>query len=242
MALIDNIIAFWKLGEADGASRLDSVGSNNLADNATVTQIGGKIGNAAHFAQASSQFLSIADNTDLSTGDIDFTFACWVWIDSKVGADMQIVSKWKTAGALREWVLQWVGGGTDRYRFIVSGLTEAISTVDANNFGVPPTGAWHFIVCWHDATANTINIQVNNGSINSTAHTDGVRDAAASFVIGTLDEAASFWNGRVDAAGFWKKVLPSGEKTELWNGGAGLEYPFTALLPVIQSRISMAQP
>ena len=33
-------------------------------------------------------------------------------------------------------------------------------------------------------------------------------------------------DGSVDELGLWNRVLTSGEMTNLWNGGAGLTYPF----------------
>ena len=64
-----NLIAYWKLDEASG-TRNDSKGANHLTDNNTVTQAVGKVGNAAQFTLANSEYLSIADNADLSAGDI----------------------------------------------------------------------------------------------------------------------------------------------------------------------------
>src|SRR6187431_54120 len=92
------------MGEATAAARADSVGAETLADNASVAQIAGKVGNAAHFARASSQFLSRASNANLQTGDIDFTLAAWVYLDS-VGQVSTIAGKFGLSGT-REYVLR----------------------------------------------------------------------------------------------------------------------------------------
>ena len=37
------------------------------------------------------------------------------------------------------------------------------------------------------------------------------------------------WNefeGEIDELGIWSRVLTADEVTELWNGGAGITYPF----------------
>ena len=49
MPLKASLISWWDLEEATGATRNDSHGSNNLADNASVLQTDGKIGKIPHF-------------------------------------------------------------------------------------------------------------------------------------------------------------------------------------------------
>ncbi len=224
--LLTGLIAFWKLEEASG-TRVDEVGSNDLTDNATVTGAVGKVGNAAQFTNATSEFLSIADNTDLSTGNISFTIAGWVWLDNKTG-QQGIVSKWLEGSANREYLIDYLGGGTDRFRFGVSsdGAGGGTTTVvQADNHGSPSTGVWVFFACWHDSVADTISIQINNGMIDSSATSAGVFDSVAPVQFGATDTAV-FLDGRMDAVGFWKKVLTADEKTEFFNGDIGLEHPF----------------
>ena len=84
-ALADNLVAYWKLDEAS-STRNDSVGTNHLTSNNSVGQATGKLNYAANFVAANSQYLSIADNADLSVGDIDFTVSAWIWLDSAGGA------------------------------------------------------------------------------------------------------------------------------------------------------------
>lgn len=64
--LLTNLISYWKLSDLS-----DSSGSSTLASNGTVTFAPGKIGNAASF-NGTTQWLSVADNTSLSTGDVSF--------------------------------------------------------------------------------------------------------------------------------------------------------------------------
>ncbi len=243
MALTDNIIAFWKLGEADGAARLDSVGANNLADNATVTKIAGKVGFAAHFTRTSSHFLSIVDNVALSGSDRDISMSVWVYMDSKPVTSMDILTKFLPGTNQREYALWW-DVGSDRFKFYVDpdGTAGSFTIVVANNFGAPSINTWYNIINWHDATANTINIAVNNGIADSAAHAAGIFNGTAEFRIGARGDNVEFWDGRIDATGFWDKVFTTQDKTDLYNSGDGLEYPFIDAAPPIQSRISIAQP
>ncbi len=226
--LLTNILAFWKLEEVSG-TRFDEVGSNDLTDNNTVTQATGRVGNAAQFTEANSEDLSIPDNTDLSAGDVDFSISTWVYLDSKPGSNMSIISKDKANAPIRRsYQLLWVTG-TDRFRFQISDDDAGTNmpTVDANNFGAPALATWTHIIAWHDSVANTINIVVDNGTPNSTAATFGNHDDINPFTIGSRGDGFLFWDGRIDAVGFWKKVLTASERTELFNSANGVEHPFT---------------
>ena len=232
MSLNDNLVAFWKLGEASG-NRADSIGSNTLVDNNTVTQADGKVGKAAQFTRANAEYFSVADNTDLSTGDVDFTVSVWIYIDALPGggaAFLEIINKYHSVTNQREWLIDW-SEAANLLSFAVSpdGSTSGTANqVFATSFGVPPVATWIFIVAWHDSVNNTINIQVNDGPIESEVYTLGVFDGTADFNIGSLNQNASgYFDGRIDSAGVWKgRVLTFLERSQLYNGGAGIETPF----------------
>jgi hypothetical protein len=216
LSLRKKAVAYWKLGEASG-SRADSTGwGNTLTDVNTVTQAAGKVGNAAQFTRVNAESLTLADNVDLSTGNISFGIACWVYLDTKA-TQQGILVKWGGAG-LREYYLEY-NSGADRFRFHVSNDGTADAVVIANALGSPSVGTWYFIVCWHDADADTINIQVNDGTVNSTAHATGVFDSTWNFAIGNL--VGLFLDGRVDEAGVYKPFPTAAERTWLYNGGSG---------------------
>jgi len=103
----------------------------------------------------------------------------------------------------------------------------AICTTSANNLGAVSTGVWYFINAWHEAAANTCSIQVNDGAPNSANETAGenVADTAANLRIGAQDTTeASFFDGLIDEAAFYKRVLTAAERTWLYNSGAGRAY------------------
>lgn len=224
MALTDDLISYWKLDEASG-NALDAHGSNTLTDTNTVGAATGKISGGRDFESSASEYFTIADNASLSTGDIDFTFSLWVNAES-LAANADIISKDTATSPNREYIIGFASA-TPRFRFILFDGASA-TILSANNLGAPSTGTWYFIVAWHDSVNNTMNIQVNNGAVDSVSHTTGTDDGAAPFRIGARGNTAEFFDGIVDEVGFWKRVLTSDERASLYNSGNGLAYPFTS--------------
>lgn len=225
MALSDNLVAFWELEES-GGTRVDAVGSNDLSTGgATIGNAAGVVGWALDLEADFGNYLSIADTADLSMGDIDFTIAFWAYLETKPGF-ATLVGKDDFGVPTREYFVIY-NPSADRLQFYVSPDGSGFSVVTADALGSPSTATWYFVVAWHDATANTINIQVNDGTVNSAAHSTGVFNGTAPFALGVgfnNGAAINSLDGRLDQVGIWKRVLTSGERTALYNSGAGLSY------------------
>jgi len=219
-----DLISYYPLNET-GGTRVDSVGSNDLSDNATVTSNPGQIGTAAQFTAANSEYLNVADNPEHSFADEDFAIAGWFYLDSKA-ANLSAVTKWNVQTVSREYALSYLTV-SDRFAFSVSGDGSAFTELLADDFGSPSTGVWHFIVVEHNATSNEISIQINNGTVDTTAHTTGVNDGTADFRLGALVGGAgntvAFWDGRQDEIAIWERLLTTTERTELYNNGNGVD-------------------
>jgi len=227
------MVSWWDLDEESGTRR-DAHGTNHLTDNNTVTTAPGiegalarDINYAAQFTAANAEHLGINDNASLSTGDIDFTLAGWVYFDAvpSSGNDYGIMGKWLAGAGTREYLLYaFNSGGTTKFAFTVRNTADSgDANVTANNFGAVSANNWYYVVAWHDATANTINISVNNSTADSAAHSGGVYDGAQSFDIGRYS-LGSYFHGKIDSASFWKRTLTSAEKTWLYNVNRGRKY------------------
>lgn len=242
MALWDNLVAYWKLDETSG-TRADSYGSNTLSESASAVGYGtGKVSNAADFVKANSNYLYIYDNAALSMGDIDFTVAAWLKIDDK-STSSGIVSKWYGPINNREYYILYLTGATDRISFFVSNDGTSSASINANNLGSPSTDTWYFIVAWHDSVNDTINIQINNGAIDSLSYASGVYNGSASFVLGSnrVGINTAPLDGMIDEVGVWKRVLSSDERTELYNSGNGTTYTPPAVNSITLSSPSQYQ-
>lgn len=224
--LSSNLISFWPLHEASG-NRGDMIGSQNtLTDTNTVTQSDGQIEKAGQFTAASSESLNINNNSTLQTGDVDFTFAAWVYMDSKPAAIMDVLSKYAATAGNAEYIMYW-NNTTDRFNLVVYRATDSPFVAVANTLGAPSTATWYFITAWHDSNADTVNIEINNGGVDSTATTGALQAAGTgNFAIGALATGSQYWNGRICEVGFWKRILTLRERFWLYNRGLGRTYPF----------------
>lgn len=217
-----SLAGWWKLDEVSG-SRADSSGNGlTLTDTNTVTQAAGRVGSAAQFTAANSEYLSRADEALLDAGDIDFAWACWVYADT-LGADRYVFSKNGNAGNRHDYELFYNNGAS---RFVFRSFIQSIAdykSVTASTLGAPSTATWYFIVCWHDAAADTLNIQVDNGTVDS-ASTAGVALEVSDGGLGIGargDLASDFWNGRIDEVVFAKTVPTAAQRTALYQYGGG---------------------
>lgn len=223
--LTDNLISHWDLDEASG-TRADSHGTNDLTDVNTVGSTTGKISNAADFVAANSERLSHNDNADLSTGDIDFTLAGWVYFDT-VATSQYLASKYSATEA--EWIIFLNDSDMKPYFGVYHNGVDGVDV--GSGLSALSADTWYFVVAWHNAGNDTINIQVNNGAVDTRSHSLGVGSGAAVFTLGGLGAGDAFHDGRLDEWAFWKRVLTSGERTELYNAGSGLAYASWSTAP-----------
>ena len=220
MALTDSLVSYWKLDEASGDAT-DSHGSNTLTDNNTVGSTTGKINNGRLFTNGNTEYFSHADNADLSTGDIDFSFSAWIKPASFTNY-WSIVDKWTDAN--NEYLI-WNEATNSKLNWIVKssgGVSTNIEWATALS-----ANTWYFVVVWHDSVNNVIGMSIDDATPQTAAHTLGVFDGGSSFWLGRGGGGGDY-DGVMDEVGFWKRVLTSGERTQLYNSGAGLAYPFVS--------------
>lgn len=211
-SLLVSLIAYWKMENVNDSH----TNGYTLTNNNTATFVTGKANNCVNIVRASSQYLSIASNSNLQCGDVDWTWAGWAKVAASV--DQYVVSK-DAAGSREYSIVYRPGTG----KITLSLNADAITVADTVS-----TGTWFFFVCWHDAANDLIGMQVNNGTA-VTASTGGAVPATGSTVlqfgrrpyVGFPDNL----DGSIDEIAMWKRLLTTNEKTQLYNSGTGVTYP-----------------
>ncbi len=229
MALADSLIAYWSLDEASG-NALDAHGSNHLTETSgTIASTTGKVGNCRDFEQGDTEYFVIADNTDLSTGDIDFSIAFWIFAETLVNFPLVLAKSSGAGGANTEYQIYANTGGNSEITFgVASATANANYTEVKTSHAVTPisTATWYFIVVWHDPAANQIGINLNAGTPVTASYSAGVYDGTGDFHLGGNPNHPLYWDGLIDEVGFWKRVLSGAEHTELYNSGNGRDYSY----------------
>jgi roadblock/LC7 domain-containing protein len=219
-----NLIAWWSLDETSG-TRNDSHGTNHLTDNNTVTYATGKIGNAASFALANSEYFNIGDNAAISMGDIDFTLTGWVRLSSLPTTYQGLLAKGPASGdgKLFEYYI-FIDPTVNLFSFLV-GNGSVFCIVSSNNFGALSPATWYDIATWHDSINNQIYISINNSTPNATSCTTGSYNSLNSMGFGRAEQyPGSYADATLDEWSIYKEVLSTDELTWLYNSGTGRSY------------------
>lgn len=229
MSILTSLSAAWTY-ENGGNLGADSFGANSLTNNNAATQVAGNAApgtKGVQFAAASSQSLSIASNSSLVMGGVSWEMTCWLKFNSRPGAGFfpGIIGKWG-AGSLE--YLLFYNGTTSRMTGLAS--SDGVTQVQVDHASIA-TGQWYFLDLYFDLPNQLLNFRVDNAPATGTASvalTDTFAGTSA-FVQGSTAFGAPFLDGVIDGANLWKRLLTAGERTQLYNAGAGLEYPFPGM-------------
>ena len=221
------IEAHWRFDGLSGGLVQDEVNNHDLAPFGG-TFGPGLIGNEIRLTTPSGYLLNA--DVEFFMGDIKFGMTGWVKPTALLGATEVICGRWSSAGT-REYRLVITTGG--QLRFDVSSDGTAIASVTHPHALVLNTRV--FFACWHDPVLNTINIKVNLEAAASAGHAGGVfaGGIAIYFAVG-YDEATAnaTLNAALDSVSVFKNAFPDDANlVALYNGGAGLDYPFSGSWP-----------
>ncbi len=214
--LYDNLLSFWKLGEASG-SRADSIGSATLTDNAGVTSEPGVIGDAAKFVAASNQYLS----RSAQTWEFSNEWSVSSWHKQTAAADDKTIYQFGSDMA---------GPEANSFKLLSNYLYIAPSSGAAFKLytGIPTSTDWiHTVLTWDGSTLKVYQDGVDiTGSLAKPVDNAGtMTDTSRIFQIGagrntTLTDP---FDGLIDAVGVWSRALEQSDVDELYNSGAGWE-------------------
>lgn len=241
--LLDGLVAYWPM---DGGAFEDVSGcGRGLTPHNAPATVAGKIGNAAGFSRASSQWLSSSD-VALRPDDTNWTWAGWVKLTDKQNFYAVAANR----GADDRGFLLFYHK-VDVLDYYVWQLNDDGSTGNGNPYicdnigyygGNPVAGEWTFIAVRHDSARNFGQLFIDdNPPSSSGSHFGGEygnshyyspypgapMSSSADYTIGRRSLAdAMFMDGSVDEVGFWSRWLSNAEIAALYNGGAGQSFPF----------------
>jgi len=217
MALTTGLVSYWKL---DGNSN-DSVGSNNGSDtNVTYDNAYGKINQGA-LGNGSSTIINFGNSTSLKLNG-NLSMSMWIYpTANSVGYVFGRTSNVSPYGMY----YFYLGASGENFTIALSLFNSGGGQVIATSAAFP-LNAWYHVVATVSGTAMTVYV---NGVSSGTKTFSGTRSFTDhnnwAFCRGT--DGVADYVGRLDEVGIWSRALTTDEITELYNAGAGLQYPFT---------------
>ena len=210
----------------------DSLAVNNGTAIGGLTYTTGKIGNAFNLNGANS-YIQLGDVMDL--GLSSWTYSVWFNCSNAV-PNNNILSKAIAAGSTGRVFMSVL---SNKIYFGVQVSSIEVNMIETDGSLTITNNTWYNVTFVLDRT-DKLKIYVN-GSLQGVVQADGTNNLIPyssvnyntnhPFRIGayTFSDNVSpmnFFNGTIDAVGIWNRVLTPTEITELYNAGAGKQYPF----------------
>jgi len=208
--LNDGLEGYWRLANDPN----DSLSLNNLTNSGVTFD-----GDAATFSAAR---LSHTINATFQTGDIDFTWALELQPDVTAAASSGVVSVYNGATSNASWA--WFTPTPTTIN--VAGVNGTTQTVGTATGSVLSTSAFRLAVFWRTAADNHFWVSVNDGAAHDFGDIGTINLGNTDFYVGQLNVGPISWAGKMRRLAYWKRALTSDERTELYNGGTVLTYPF----------------
>src|SRR3989338_2464400 len=217
MSLIDNIVYYYKFDESSGNAS-DSVSSNTLTNTNTVGYGTGIINNGADggATNTSKYFTSSTMAVNLSTGACTINF----WMKPTASKNTQMVflmdGNLEFRVGTRTSDLMWF----TRYNGVSAQYREISVNYD--------DGSWRMVTATFDGSTVKAYINGTQSGTDLSVTGSGSPGAGSIKVGGYPAFGDEYFTRLIDEVGIWERALSATEITELYNSGAGIQYPFTA--------------
>lgn len=238
-ALRTNLAACWNLDEASGTRYTNGGSCGSTCDMSTVVNAPGRVvglaqngmGMSGNFVAASNQALTLASAGALTRQP---NWAVAVWYNAGDVTARSIMGK--DDGVTREWSISSNNGPC------TANVWNNAGTIKQATSGAASINTWNLCVAWLDGTDDKLRASVNDTTAGvSTALTAPYTDQkSVQFQISGNGAATNMYQGAIDAAGVWTRVLLPAERTALYAAGAGVGDPWTQVSEMFQRPVLWA--
>lgn len=227
-----NLVAYWKMEELTGQTRLDSTtNGNNLPQVGTVVQAGGRIGFSASSNGGSAALETSSTNFNtfwpvIQPGD-SFTISSWLlWVAIPGTGFHGVISHWGPTNAIISYFLWFPNNGTLTINFTAANGTSTQSWALSPQ---PLTATWYHMAFGYDNATQTVWSQWNGSTTRQSFPLVGIfkpTTGTAYFDLMKYNGDNGPCNMFVDETGWWRRTLSTTEIALLYNNNAGITYPF----------------
>lgn len=234
MAIVDNIVSYWKFDESSGNASDSTASAYTLTNNGTITYVAGKINNCGDLESGSSQYYG---NTGGGTTGLaltgDFSIGFWVNFESlpSSGNTMWMFDKKSESNEDYSYYAVYLLNTAGTYSIKLRTTNgSATSNIDVGVNWTPSTATWYYVVITRTSSGGSVSFFVNGSQQGSsqTGYNGALTGTSTlAFYYGRYKSGdGRYFDGKVDEAGIWSRVLSGAEITSLYNSGTGLSYPF----------------
>ena len=209
----------------------DKVSSQDLTRNSGGVTHGasGRIGNANHypggFPGVGTAYLRGQSGAHTKAGTENFSVSAWVKYDSALAGSARMILS-NSSSSITNYHLKLNAAGT--FTFAMTGTTYSVTSV-----ATATINTWHHVCGVYDTAANLIKISVDGGAfVTAAASYAGSAPASTTLRVGGGYSygltSYEDWEGYIDSVGLFDDALTISEVGDLYNSGAGDDYPFPA--------------
>lgn len=216
--LNNNILLEWSLNNTAS----DAVGANNLSLVGSPTYTTGKV-YAQALQTASGKYARAADSAAVGAGDSDWMWEVWFRTPASL-ASQEIISKWGADQQHAEFDCYVSGAGAVVFTVYQSGTGTGNGVTSSVTV---TTSTWYQMLIWHDSVNNQVGISINGTATTAATTIAPTQQATAYLNLGTYGNGSGlYFTGIIGAVRKWSRILTASERTELYGGGNGKQYPF----------------
>jgi hypothetical protein len=221
-AIITNLVNYWSMDDASGATEDDEHGAVDLTDNGTVGSAAGCVGNGRTF-NGSSQYLQ----SGLGTVPFDGTAGPWtfqVWVKSAATTQTNTYLAASSGNA-----------GADQSAVIYEFVDDTVEFFAANHTGTDPrtnsgvsvadTNCHHIVYRKNASGASGWDKFLDGTKTQISASIDFTLSSGVdAFALGAAVGGTNHFSGTLDEVGWWDTNLSDAEVAWLYNSGSGRSY------------------
>lgn len=220
--LLNGLTHYWKLDELTG-DRLDTVGAFTMTPSGAVGYEAGKLGNAATFAGSPNYLWNNGNGLNIPETGV----TVWGWI--KIVSDARATVITQVTGTnlnnQSRWYLIYMGSNS--WQFTIRD-SDAVSLSTATITQAPTLDKWYFFCGRYNSSTKKTEARLDASAwvVATNALPNGPIQLSGTNYFSMNRNATSYGTCSLDSIGFSERYYTDGEVSLLYNGGAGLEYPF----------------
>ena len=221
ITLTNGLIAYWKLDDGSGTNAVDSMGFSNGTLSGSPTWTTGKINGGVSFS-GSSQYVDFGTKFPAITSAI--TISAWV---NPGASQIQYADIWGDhESSFKGMVMQQNSNTLNQYSW---GYGNGSNFSSGAGFFNLTASTWTHVVAVKDATTCYVYLNgVEQVALRGSCSSAIVPATTINFSAGRgYAGGGRFFNGKVDEVAVWNRALSASEVSQLYNSGAGRQYPFS---------------